>query len=273
MRLVMDSACNLNDLAGIDFKIVPLTICTEDKEYYDNEDLDALGMVSDLEKIKKESHTACPGVNAWLKAFEGEDEIIAVTLSGSLSGAYSTCLKAAEIYMEENPKSVVFVLDSGSVGPVERLIGEFLAKGGDLSVEDAWIELQEYARYHLKTAVCSNNLKNLVRCGRITKPFSKFTHFFKPHAVGEIAPSGKIRAKDRVHSEKRALSAIFKNMKSSGYEGGHVVIDHCDGTGLALKLKELITKEFPKAIVDIGTTKGVLSFYTLRGGFVVGYEV
>jgi len=54
--------------------------------------------------------------------------------------------------------------------------------------------------------------------------------------------------------------------------GGRVLIGHCFNESAALKLKDLLLKEFPEAQIDLHPTRGLCSFYAEKGGLMVGFE-
>ena len=116
-KIVVDSASSLYALKGVDFACVPLKIITDDAEYLDDGTLDAVGMARALRTYKGKTSTSCPNVSDWLAAYEGADEVYAITITGTLSGSYNAAQLAAEEYQQENPGKRVFVLDSLSTGP------------------------------------------------------------------------------------------------------------------------------------------------------------
>ena len=61
-------------------------------------------------------------------------------------------------------------------------------------------------------------------------------------------------------------------MKELGYKGGKVIIDHCFNEEAAKQLTEMIKSEFANAVIKIGTTRGLCSFYAEQGGMIVGME-
>ena len=61
-------------------------------------------------------------------------------------------------------------------------------------------------------------------------------------------------------------------MKSKGYAGGTVIIDHCFNEGAANALKDLIKSEFADANIRIEKTSGLCSFYAEKGGLMIGFE-
>ena len=102
-RIVVDSAASLYALDGVDFACVPLKIITDDAEYIDDGTLDAVGMAQTLRTYKGKTSTSCPNVSDWLAAYEGADEVYAITITGTLSGSCNAAQLAAEDYMQENP--------------------------------------------------------------------------------------------------------------------------------------------------------------------------
>ena len=95
-KIVVDSAANLYALEGVDFACVPLKIITDHEEYRDDGTLDAVGMATTLRTYKGKTSTSCPNVSDWLEAFEGADEVYAITITGTLSGCYNAAQLAAE---------------------------------------------------------------------------------------------------------------------------------------------------------------------------------
>ena len=136
VKIVADSAANMHTLEGIDFASAPLTIRTADREFVDNASLDILEMVDYLGKYKGKSGSACPGVGDWLEVFGDADEVYCVTIISSLSGSYNAAMTAKAQYEEEHPGKKVFVLDSVSAGPEQKLLVEklrdFILKGKEI---------------------------------------------------------------------------------------------------------------------------------------------
>ena len=102
-KIVVDSSASLYTLQGVDFECVPLKIITDDAEYLDDGTLDAVGMARTLRTYKGKTSTSCPNVGDWLAAYEGADEVYAITITGTLSGSYNAAQLAAEEYQQENP--------------------------------------------------------------------------------------------------------------------------------------------------------------------------
>ena len=101
-RIVVDSSASLYKLDGIDFASVPLKIVTDEREYLDDGTLDAVEMATALRTYKGKTSTSCPNIGDWLEAYEGADEIYAITITGTLSGSCNAAQLAAEEYQAEH---------------------------------------------------------------------------------------------------------------------------------------------------------------------------
>ena len=274
VKIVSDSASNMFTLDGVDFESVPLRINTNEKEYVDTPDLDVAEMVADLSTYKGRSGTACPGVGDYLNAFEGYDEVYCVTITSQLSGSYNAAMTAKQQYEEENPGKKVFVLDSLSAGSEMKLhlekIKELVLQG--LDFETVCQKVQEYNDNHTYLVFSLESLHNLANNGRVSPAVAKIAGLVGLRMVG-YAEEGKLNPTDKCRGEKKALSTIFSNMKSKGYHGGKVIIDHCFNETAALALKHIITAEYPDAEISFGTTGALCSFYAEKGGLMVSFEV
>ena len=272
VKIVADSAANMHTLEGIDFASAPLTIRTADREFVDNASLDILEMVDYLGKYKGKSGSACPGVGDWLEVFGDADEVYCVTIISSLSGSYNAAMTAKAQYEEEHPGKKVFVLDSVSAGPEQKLLVEklrdIILKGKDF--ETVCKEITDYKEKRSCLLFCLESLKNLANNGRTSHAVAALSSVVGIRVVGDVKDG--LHPTDKCRGEKKAIATLFKNMKAKGYAGGKVVIDQCFNEGAANALKAAVHSEFPDANVRIEKTLGLCSFYAEKGGLMIGFE-
>ena len=275
MKLILDSASNIRKENGFDCEVVPLTICTEEKEYVDDENLNVLDMVKDMEETSGRSRTSCPNINAYLKAIGKAKDAIIVTLASKISGSFNSANSAAGIYKEENEDANICVLDSNGVGPVQKLITEkyYECEKKGMNVKETFKALSDYSKEHVKIGYCLKSLKNLANNGRVNPVIAKFASAIGIRINGIFSDFGEIQPTHKSRGDKKALENLIQDMKERGYKGGKVIIDHCDGASFAIALREKIVEEFKNADVRIGITTGLCSFYAERGGVILGYEV
>ncbi len=272
-RIVADSSSNVFDLPGADYAHVPLKIINQGREYVDVPGLDVFGMLEDLKASREGSSTSCPNAYEWQEAFGDAEGVFAVTITGNLSGSYAAACAAADSYREEYPERRVSVIDTLSVGPEACLVMEKL---NDLiNIGLSFDEIDARIRAYLKTtrlAFSLESIENLARNGRCSMAVAKLVGVMGIRIVGRASDEGTLQQMHKCRGEKKALAALFEEMKERGYCGGRVQIDHCLNLNAAMALKEMICAEFSAADVHVGACKGLCSYYAEQGGLLVGYE-
>ena len=272
-KIVVDSSASLYTLQGVDFECVPLKIITDDAEYLDNGTMDALGMAQTLRTYKGKTSTSCPNVSDWLAAYEGADEVYAITITGTLSGSYNAAQLAAEVYQQENPGKRVFVLDSLSTGPEQRLLAEHLR---DLLAEGKEFDevCEEMLRYHKHTHLLFSleSLAILARNGRVKPAVAAMARMLGIRVIGQASEAGELDVLCKTRGEHGALERIVLELKEHGYTNGRLHISHCGNPAAAERLKHMVKAVFDGAKVDISECGGLCSYYAELGGLLVGYE-
>ena len=272
-RIVSDSSSNLFTLPGVDYTTVPLKIVAGDREWVDNAQMDLADMVETLKKHKGKSGSSCPNVQEWLDAFEGGENILAMTISSQLSGSYASAKNAAEEYMAEHPGTNVFVLDTQSAGPEMKLLLHKFRELMDSGMEFG-AACEELKAYHANTHIlfCLQSMNNLARNGRVSMVAATFASMLGIRAVGDVQ-HGQITPVHKPRGQKKATEIIVRMMEERGLEAGKKVqIDHCFGEDNARMLKEAVEKRFPGVEVSIGHTTGLCSFYAEIGGLMIALE-
>lgn len=271
-RIITDSSSNMRTLPGVEFSTVPLKIITEVKEYVDDAALDVAAMVEDLRTVKGKTGTSCPNVGEWLEAFEGADEVFAVTISKNLSGSYASAMQAKEEYESTHPGAKVYIIDSLSAGPELRMFAEYVLRG--FQEEKTFEEIVEGVQaYHsnTETVFCLQSMANLARNGRVSPAVAKICNVLGIRVVGIASDVGTLQPTRKPRGEKKAIEAIYEQMLEKGYKGGEVCISHCLYPQGAQLLADLIHKHYSGTSVRIEPCTGLCSFYAERGGLIVGY--
>ena len=272
-RIVADSAADTLELTQADFVSVPLKIITSHKEYVDDATLDVTQMVEDLLQYGGKSSTACPSIGDWLDAFADADRVYCVTITSALSGTYNSACLAKQQYEAQHPDRHVFIIDSLSAGPEERLIIEKLKELISLSHshEEICAEITEYQK-HTCLFFMLESLKNLANNGRVNPLVAKAAGLLGMRMVGKASEQGVLALLDKCRGEKRALSAIVNRIKDLQQAIHKVRIGHCCNEQAAMSLKEMILQEFALAKVEIYELRGLCSFYAENGGLMIGLE-
>lgn len=272
-KIVVDSSANIYELKGACFASVPLKIRTDSEEYTDDASLDAVGMAQTLRTYKGKTSTSCPNVSDWLAAFDGADEVFAVTITGTLSGSYNAALLAAGDYEQENPGTRVFVLDSLSAGPELRLLAERLSElvNSGLAFDEVCEAIKAYHK-HTHLLFSLESLANLARNGRVKPAVAAVARMLGIRVIGQASAEGELDVICKTRGEHGALERIVLEMKEHGYLSGHVHIAHCGNKNAAERLKKMLQAVFENARIDISRCGGLCSYYAELGGLMIGYE-
>lgn len=272
-KIVVDSSANLYTLADVDFACVPLKIITDAEEYRDNGTLNAVEMAQTLRSYKGKTSTSCPNVSDWLAAYEGAEQVVAVTITGTLSGSYNAAQLAAEEYMQDHPATHVFVLDSLSAGPEVQLLTEHIR---DLMLEGKSFDdiCEEMLRYHKHTHLLFSleSLANLARNGRVKPAVAAVARMLGIRVIGQASEAGELEVLCKTRGEHGALERIVLELKEHGYNGGRLVIAHCGNPTAAERLMHMIQAIFDGADVRVIECGGLCSYYAELGGLMIGYE-
>lgn len=272
-KIVSDSSCNQFHLDGIDYATVPLKIRAGDREFIDDDTLDVGEMVRYLKSYKGKSGSSCPNVQEWLDAFQGADRVIAMTISGPLSGSYAAAQNAAEEYMAENPGTRVFVLDTQATGPEMCMM---MDKVKELVAQELPFDtlVEQMVAYHkqMHTLFCLQSMTNLARNGRVSPTVAAIASLLGIRACGDVE-QGQITALTKPRGQKKATEALLKMMQERGLTDGETVrIAHCFGEANALALKQAIQDLYPNCPVILEPTAGLCSFYAEEGGLIIGFH-
>lgn len=272
-KIVVDSAANLYQMEGIDFACAPIKVVTEEQEYPDDGRLDAVQVAETLRSYKGRSSTSCPNVGDWLAAYQGADQVFAITITGTLSGSYNAALLAAQDYQQENPEAKVYVLDSLSAGPELQLLAERLRALFDAGTpfEEICVQMEEY-KQHTHLLFSLESLNNLARNGRVSPAVAAVARMLGIRVVGTASLSGELEVLVKTRGEHGALERIVLEMKSRGFVDGPVRILHCSNPAVATRLKNMITTVFEGAEVQIMPCGVLCSYYAELGGLMIGFE-
>ena len=273
IKIVSDSSSNVLQYVGANYTTVPLKIVAGESEYVDNAQLDVASMVADLKKFKGKSGSSCPNVQEWLDAFEGADNIIALTISQKLSGSYNAAVNAAEEYMAEHPGTQIWVMDTMTAGPemamlIDRMVS-LIQEGNTL--EQVKEQITEYHK-HLHTLFCLESLTNLARNGRVSPAVATIAGVLGIRVVGDVT-WGEITDKAKPRGQKKATEKLVQLMEERGiYDGAKVRIAHCIGLENAELLKSKVLEKYPNCQVHIEPTTALCSFYAEAGGLMIAIE-
>ncbi|MCU9532973.1 DegV family protein [Streptococcus sp. CSL10205-OR2] len=277
-KIVTDSGSDfriLPDLAlDTTFELVPLSLTIGDRVFVDSKDLDIEEMMTTMYSQNTAALSACPSPEAFKNSYEGADNIIVITLTGTLSGSHNSAQLAKKMLLEENPNANIHVFDSLSAGGEMDLFlleANRLIKEG-LEFEEVIAQLETYLSKTRLLFILSK-VDNLVKNGRLNKLVGTVVGLLNIRMVGRASEEGRLELLHKPRGQKKAVVAAFEEMLNSGYNGGRVMIAHANNLKICQQLEEKIKNKFPQAEVNAMPTSGLCSFYAEEGGILLGYEV
>lgn len=277
-KIVADSGCDYRQLVSpaVDttFVSVPLKIQVADQLFIDDHHLNIDQMMETMYATSEASKSSCPSPDDYLRSFEGGDNIIVVTITGTLSGSHNSAQLAKNIYLEEHPETNIHVIDSLSAGGEVDLFVDKLNEliGQGLSFEEV---VQTITAYQEKTKLLFVLAKvdNLVKNGRLSKLLGTVVGLLNIRMVGEASETGTLELLQKARGPKKSLQAAYEELVKAGYSGGRIVMAHRSNEKFCQQLSDLILERFPQADIKILPTSGLCSFYAEDGGLLMGYEI
>ena len=272
-KIVADSSADMLALAQVPFASVPLKITVGEETYVDDEALKVSEMVEVLDHFKGASRTACPSPEEFLEAFGAAERVFCITITSNLSGCCNAAKIAAREYEELHPERKVFVVDSLSTGPEMQLIVEKIQEWivDGKSYEMICVEIMAYLS-KTRLMFVLQSIKNLANNGRVSPALAKLVGLLGIRIVGKASDQGTLQQLSKNRGDKKALAEVLAYMKELGYQGGRVLIHHCENLPCAENLKKALEALYPKAQIIIGAARGLCSFYAEKGGLLIGFE-
>ena len=275
--IVADSSCDVRDMdtgsSEIGFETVPFLMRLNQTDYVDDLNLKTDEVVELMEQSDN-TCTACPSPELWADVFSKAENVIAVTISGRLSGSYDSAMIARSLVLEEHPEKHITVVDSKSTGPklafmLQAILCQIQAKQSFDFICNFCGGLVE----SVKTLFALSNFHNLVQKGRMKKVVGFVANQLGIRIVGEASKEGEIHVLELIRGERRALRAILDNMEKAGFDGISAIISHCFNEQAALQLRDMIVSKWQNAVVQILPTRGLDSYYAEKCGLIVGYQI
>ena len=73
-----------------------------------------------MSKSKELPNTFCPSPEKFMKAYEGDEDVIVFNMSSKLSGTYSAALLAKNMILEEDSNKKIAVIDTETGSNISR---------------------------------------------------------------------------------------------------------------------------------------------------------
>lgn len=270
-QILVDSASDLlSDYytdPEIGFKVVPLTIHVNDKEYVDNDSLNIQEMLANMHASKKSS-SACPAPQSFLSEFDNAEYTFIVTITSKLSGCYNSAVVAKNSYSK--PENIC-VIDSKAVSGTEMLIVDKLIEliKQDLPYEQIVEEITAF-RDKRSLYFILQKFDNLVNNGRMSKIAGLIASKLVIRPIC-IAYEGEIKIAKKIIGIKNTFTKLVQMIgeKAKDFSKETLIITHCFAEEEANYIKSDLEKKCNFKEIRILPMRGLCSYYALEKGLII----
>jgi DegV family protein with EDD domain len=196
---------------------------------------------------------------------EGKD-ILHVTLSSGLSGAYNSAVVAKDQLLEQYPQRKIFIVDSLGASSGYGLLMDMLADRRDSGdkIEEiyAWAEENKLKVHHW---FFSTDLSHYRRGGRISATSAVMGSLLNICPLLNMSDDGKLIPRKKIRSKKRVIEEIVHRMEVHADNGtdysGKCFISNSACYDDARKVADLVEENFSRLngsvmINSVGTVIG-----------------
>jgi DegV family protein with EDD domain len=268
IEIITDSTCDIPEslITQYGIKIVSHLIIWNDEQFRDRVDITPVQFYQRLVSDPQRPTTSNAGIPDFQKAYEaaearGADEVIALTVSSAMSGAYQNALNAAKAV-----KIPVTVIDSK--GPTMTLGWQVLAaaraRDAGANVEEI-VNIVARIRERMVQFVCMDTIEYLRYGGRIGNAIKWVGGLLQVKPLVSINhQSGLVEPVLLAHAHRAVVETMivrfFSQLKTG--KGLHVALLHGNIQDEAEALAERIRTEFNPLELLVNITGPVLGINT-----------
>lgn len=264
IKIITDSAADfeLNEAKELDLTIVSIILTIENKTYLNWYDLTKDEFYEILRKTKFFPKTSQPApeifADLFAEAKEKGDTVIAILLSGGLSGT----VQSAEIAKELVGYEKIHIIDSLGAVASERMLVEKAVQMRDenKTAEDIIMELA-YMKKQMCVYAMVDTLEYLHRGGRLTKTQARIGTLLNLKPLITINEVGKLEVFDKCMGRSRAYAAIIRQVEKKPIDYNYPVyftysygVENCEM--LIAKMQKLYPLKAVFPLPQIGPTIG-----------------
>jgi len=250
IRIVTDSTAYIKkeyaDLKGIE--IVPLTIHFEGKTEKEGYPGEYEKFFDKLKESKSFPTTSQPSVGAFTEVFrkliESGNEVIAITISGKLSGTYNSASMAAEMV---NPDKISVVDSKTTVANLKVLVEKLLYMAEKSDDRLAIVEEIEKEKKKTGISLTVGTLEYLHKGGRLTASQAFFGKLLNVKPIIALL-DGALEPVDKVRGKKKALGRMIESIPG---DADVISICHIFSEEEAKEYSEILKEAFPNASITI----------------------
>lgn len=284
-EIITDSSCNLSEhmIDELGLHILPLTFMVEGEEkiyqsYLKGQHTD-LTQFYDMMRNGKVFKTSLPNLadsEELMRGLleEGKD-ILYLGFSSGLSGTYEATELLIKQLATEFPQQKVYALDTLCASCGQGLLiwnaVQYASKGASIEETREWVEQNKMS---IATWLSVDDLKYLVRGGRVSKTSAVAGTMLSIKPIIHVDDEGKLNSVDKIRGRKKALNALVDQMKNDAtapLSEQVVFLAHSDCKSDAAYVESQIKERFGVAQVITVTIDPVIGAHTGPGTVVIAF--
>lgn len=272
IKIITDSSCDLNKeiIEKYNIKVVPLNVSFGEDVYIDGE-LDNKEFYERMKSSKELPKTSCPSPEKFMQSYQGDEDVIVLTIASALSGTYSAALLAKNMVLEENPNKKIAVLDTelGSIGH-----GQFVVKAAKLIEEgknfEEIVDTIEKLKKDKFFYGSLETLENAIKGGRVNPLAGKLINALNMKVIIKVS-EGVVKPIDSARGCNNSIKKVVGKTDDIISNGKYtsLAIAHANCLEKAEKAKEMILKNHSFEEVIITEIGSVMGTYTSEGAILV----
>ena len=229
IRIVTDTGSDItySEAEASKIEIVALGVKFDEFEYDYHNDLDFSVFYQNLTKAKNLPRTSQVNPTQYLEIFkdakEKGEEVLVLTLSGGLSGTYSS----AKMAQEECNYDSITIIDTRHVAMAQRSLIEYAVKlrgegKSRAEIEKALLDIRDRMCF----VVCLDTLTYVKKGGRVPPALAIIGNAIKLKPVVTV-DNGKVEPLAKVRGSQAALQVAWNKMEKDGFDD--TIIPVCFG--------------------------------------------
>lgn len=244
--------------------VVPLYVIFGETAYRENVDIKSEAFYKKLASVKELPKTSQPSPGEMIEIFKdikkSYDHVIAIHVTGSLTGAYSGAISAAKETGVDT-----FVLDSqiGSF-PLGKMVERAVALEQQGKTFDEIVSVIKTLPAKGRLFLTPGSLEQLHKGGRVTGTQTVIATLLNMKVVLKF-DKGKAILSDKVRSHKRAIAKMVDYLETEIDHVNEVTVIHADNLKEATHWKSLLQKQFPDIAFSITELSPVPGTHAGRG--------
>ena len=287
--IISDASCDLNNEMKKEYGIITVNghVTMPDKsevsEFLNWNKTNREQFYKDLSKNPDGYATAPPNVDEFAAAFEkcvedGQD-VMVITISGTISGAFNFATQAKNQVLEKHPDAKIVVVDSlrFSIGHGLLVVLAAKLRENGHSIEEAAAYIEEN-KNRVHQCGWLDDLSFVAKKGRFTHSKAFFGKLAGIKPIGEFDYNGLTTVIGKVKGAKKAYAVLLDYLENTIENPSEqtIFIAQTNRLAQAEKYKEMIIERFkPKAveIVDVYPFCGVNIGPGLMAAYYVGKPI